>query len=924
MSRGRYVNPTVNVWSKKGHKSIFWWLLGVNMRDFKGFFGLFGTFALGGGSLGLVEASTPSGLAQLNQQLEFQLQVAQKAFESFFAALEKAPKKTLPYAAVVGSASDPSDRYPPTQYSRFQHFYRSLRAVKWYKATNLTPAMKQGIVHALGSVHAPKRNLISAIQALTARVSLETKNRETLKFLLGMVPTPPQGCPMEASLKTCLDEVLKPLTDAWSECFTYSEDETDSLHLYALAHQIARLQNTEDATVQARLKEVVGAVGTPEVEDSSTLFGQVIRSQRFLETVLRKSIPVPLERLHHLFTSPTCSLAKSLQGTLEYIRGESDVKPKHSFKNRYQALYKLYRRVVLGKLLAAQCRWPKDDEPESLQTRMQQQAARLSNLRMIDQSPELEQLQTLWGVLANHSYAPGSLMDLIVTFANTLAVPPIPFEEEEFEEAVSFVGNAGQASSTTLWGIVETISKRLQKPQNGVWKDLLALVGSPQDLAQSIRQNATFYGLLNALFENELTKAPFPWGRFQALASQIAQREDLPPHLRTMLNSGLQTSFEPRVGSVEAELRRLIRTHQFAWADQVVEAIYLHSSALERTLEGLLVQPASTLMDTLGQAWWREDGVLKDLNALLIALRSGGLIKLLKHQRLFIKTTTISLRNTRWYWKEYSEFLRKPQWQTSPLVAAIGLDPVKAEAPELRLKSLRDRMQYLRDFIPFSAISESENDPGRPFSQILYDDLVQMKTGLFEQFRWLYQQLIQGAKKGVSETVMRQLDEELGSLGSLLSELLFIGGKTCFRWSVSPERAQMFGWFGLSTGADCLRTAFRGLYQFFRQVDDITVLEAIRKLGEDFHTQNQTSLFGRLSACEHLLLEAWEKGNRIPWSALAPLVADLWERTHSMLNAGWSNTTLQQLGQESDLETTLTLFGLMKRLQALCAQVNQD
>lgn len=237
-------------------------------------------------------------------------QLTNKAFSAFFEAVQKSPKRILDYANTVGTATDSSDRFQPTIYSQFSHLYRSVRAFQKAPKTPLTKDTLDAMIHALRATdtgHSP--SLISTLKSMTSLIVNEAKNKGELQFLLGLSLTP-KGSSTK-SLVDCLKAVQNPLFSQWQSIATYSEDREDTQNLFSLAHQIAAC--AEDATMQERVRELVGDVGTPLENDPKTLFGRVIATQKLLNAVEREGLPLPFARLHHLLWSTRCSLPQSLR-----------------------------------------------------------------------------------------------------------------------------------------------------------------------------------------------------------------------------------------------------------------------------------------------------------------------------------------------------------------------------------------------------------------------------------------------------------------------------------------------------------------------------------------------------------------------------------------------------------------------------------
>lgn len=841
-------------------------------------------------------------------------QLTNKAFSAFFEAVQKSPKRILDYANTVGTATDSSDRFQPTIYSQFSHLYRSVRAFQKAPKTPLTKDILDAMIHALGATdtdHSP--SFISTLKSMTSLIVNEAKNKGELQFLLGLSPTP-KGHSTK-SLVDCLKAVQAPLFSQWQSIATYSEDKNDTQNLFSLAHQIAAC--AEDTAMQERVRELIGNIGTPLEDNPKTLFGRVIATQKLLNAVEREGLPVPFARLHHLLWSTRCSLSQSLRESLSYIRGETNIKPRHTPKNRFSALHNLCRKTMISSLVPAQGLWPEKDEPETLQQKLQTLATRVNNLQLLFADKEVLTLKELIGLKSKNTYARDSAMDAVMTLARTLADRNLLFDDESYVEWRSFLGYPGSTNPKTLWGVLEKISRKLEKPTSSTWNEVLQQLGTPSDFFAAQEQKATFYGVLNLLFSKCWHGAPFPKRQLVAQAQRIEQREDLPAHLKKLIEKDPTHSLSGQIQRLLTEFHDLAEHHSFLGLDQVLATLCTKMPILERALNHMLQQPSSELFAVLGQAWWQEKGVFGAVNTMLSAIRGEETKRLFSSPPSPLKKETLQPRTFEWYLAEISALGQK----NSNLLAKIGKTQENAgvshNSSRRRLQTLADHFHYLSEILAFVSWMEEGQIPRHkdPAKIVLLNEKTK---GLLAQLHSLAQDIGVISRKAdakASERIQKALDEnDPTSLFGQIRDVSSQGIASFFELIMDPYRCYEWN----LTGQNSLRQDVTELQDFFQQNSDIAALKALRLLGEASHNARSPSVFGKLAAVEKMLLDFWNRKYPIPLSEIGQIAADFWGKVQEIIHEDHANRALRKIGKTTSPAGEDSLFGLLNAVIHQC------
>lgn len=851
-------------------------------------------------------------------------QWAQTKFEQFFKALDKATLKTLDYDRLVGTQQDRSTTLPSTPYAQFQHARRSYKVMRPKQIASLAPAVKQ----ALGTLADLKQpSLISVINALTEHVKSEKKFGAKLSFWLGCSPVCPEDT-LPLSLPDALKGVLAPLFDPWRASLTYSEEPNEEHNLFVLSQKLAGAIGSKSSDEQQQIQTWLGPLGTLDEDDPQTLFGKVIAAQRLVEAVIEEGLPFSYAVMQKYLAPEEGLIGQSFRASLAFLNGEADTPPAQSPQKLLAALCDLPKQTLRSFLIPVADLWPPAEEPESLQQRLQRLADRLEELSYLQKHPDLLKIQTTIGRLAKKSYAYGSLLDALTTLSNLINHSSLPFTEESFKETMPYLGNVGEASTSTLWGLLELVTQKLSKPTETTWQEVLGLLGTPEDSLARLGEATTIWGLLNALFENFLRLAPFPGQNLQDLVHSIAEREDLPLHLKPLLVGNDSMALTQRLQRLEAELNELLSSHTFGWADRLFDALALHVPALQKNLERILTQPASELSSSLGQVWWSSDSALQDLNALLVVLRCGGAQKLFQtapSSSLVTPPWHLSLRTFDWYRKEWKTLLDKPLLEEVDFARQLGISSASTAKGFLEpVQTLWQRLQFLQETLPFVALDEAWSAQDSFSAQSWTQQIVTPETGLIGLFYLLNLDLNALAFHGSSsEALLRKriaqaLEEsspEVGTLSSLLQTLLEKGVQSYYQLTVDPIRAQQHcGW--LLQDYASLRQRMRELRTLLRKKSGTDVLKALRHLGEDADNPFSPTLFGQLAACENFLFQLWEERLHIPLESYSYVVARLHESIFRLLKEGWTEKTLARLGDFLDPPSEDSLAGLLNLWRA--------
>lgn len=862
----------------------------------------------------------------VQKELGQRLQIAQAKFDNFFESLAKAPYKTLDYANSVGTAQDHPTNYPGTVYARFQHLKRSYEALPDVAKADLSSEVVEAMNKALGEVAASSQpSLISVLMALADYVGKERTYSNHLQYWLGQSPTCPKGA-LPLSLPEAFDNVLRPLFEPWRKAVTYSQNPTEKNNLFSLAHQISNEVAKKTAEEQKRVETWLGPLGTPEEDNPQTLFGQIIALQRLVESTEEDNLPFPLAHFQRLLGSPKGLIVKSLSESLAFLQGQRVTRPQQTPRELMASLNHLPRQTLQNIFVTVPKLWPPRKGGESIQQRLQSIAFRFEELGYVQKSSEWYEIRATLGLLSKKSYAYGSLLDAVSTLSSLIAQPSLPFDESDFEDVAPFIGLEGRPSSTTLWGLLETISQRLEKTSEIDEKDILRLLGAPKDPLKRPGEETTVWGVLKALIEHFLLKAPFPGQKLQDLAWRIMVREDLPLSLKSLLGDNKPTTLIHRLKQLEKDMQDLIDQHQFGWADQLFEALSRHVPALEKALQDVLVAPASELEALLSQAWWRSDGIFQDLNALLEVVRGGGAQKLFRPKNLpsYGDSQRLSLRTFDWYRKEWKVLMKREPLKGTNLALRLGLSERKEDSVSLEpFQALWERLTFLSDMIPMVALQEpidSEEATWKSWMQNIVDtkqglmglcylftvDLDTFSLGQAEAESSLLWERIEQAVEGIYPRV--------GTLSALLQNLLEEGFRTFLRRSVASHRAQRYGWF-LQDG-DSLRHALQEVQEMLLSENDPQVFKALRRLGTEADGPFSPTIFGQLTACEDLLFRLWEERLRIPLQACSQVAACLAEKLWTLRQEGWTQVTAAQLGEFLSSPSEDSVSGLLNLWRA--------
>ncbi|MDR2463998.1 MAG: hypothetical protein LBD36_00040 [Holosporales bacterium] len=829
---------------------------------------------------------------------------AQILFTTLFHTIEKLPLKKIDYYEINGRPSDTPDVYPVTLYSKFLHLKRTLSAFREYTKLHLPENVIDKMTDIIGQQNdkESKPTLCCVINELITCIPLQyhphVKNK--ILYLLGVsTDSAPQPPLQQSNLPSIINLLFAQLFDVWREYFVYPGISENNV--FALLTQLQTIVQERQNLRSESEASLLIPFGSIHDGSNSTFFGKALLAQKIVGSIINTYNPLHYPRIHHLITHESCSVSNAIIATIHYLSNDTTTMPHHTIANRLDCIHKFWKNSLIEKMLVIPNYWPKQHEPLSLQMKITTLYNLLHDKKMTTAHNDKQKIEFINKLIAQFSctYEHNSICAKLVVLSNILLNPNTIIDDESFDYWIRFIGCSSDNSNTTLFGIVNSVYDILSIKNTPIdaFIHVVSLIGEQKDWYETNQGDQTLQGVLNRLFANcfDITT------KYEHEVRQIPVIGGLSSHLDTMYRQILT-----RTDYLFASIRTLVTSHQFDWADLVVECLHTHVPKLVSYLKQYGKLSQNELFAHLCKPLWSNFEIFGELNAMINAVIGGGI------NRVFNELTySKPQRHTlAYYLNSINKLTQSPNIKGTVLHSIIG-DQNNAYLG--RTLTLNDRFRYLQEIIGNISIFEDTTNEWYTITNVLLNKFQLIHTALnvlsrkfdIETFQSAVQILGYVSDLPSQDTVFGVMNSLFYNSSSSLFGLILDKYKAGRLGLIVDTRHSLF---------DDLQT----LKEFLEQTQTLDITDEFNTLGATWHNAYAPSVFGRLISCEDTLIQLWNNAYYIPIYDVLELAAQFYDVIYEIIHDGYTHDTLKKIGTPISNIDEHTLFGVLNHVIATC------